>query len=295
MSNTKRRIGDRKDGRLLRDIDSMHLLMPMVYPGRCDNEAFISERIDLTKTDAYIARKNAESPVFKWTLFHIIVVAVLKVITLRPKLNYFIANKNMYEHNDVSASFVIKKVFKDESSEGMAFIHAKPEDNIDTIREDLYKQITHVKKGGTDSTSDAMDFLKKLPRFIVKFLMWILRILDRLGLIPASLVSNDPYYASVIFSNIGSIKIRTGYHHLVNWGTTSLFCVVGETKKRPFYDDYGNMEFKNCVDLGITIDERIADGYYYSKCVRMIKLFIENPEYLERPLSEDVELNKVVV
>ena len=95
MSNEKRRLGDRRDGKLLRDIDGMHLIMPMVYPGRCDNEAFISERIDLTNADKYLEKRNAENPVFKFTLFHLIVAAVLKVIVLRPKLNRFIANKNM--------------------------------------------------------------------------------------------------------------------------------------------------------------------------------------------------------
>ena len=97
MNDTKRHIGDRRDGTLLRDIDSMHIIMPMIYPNRCDNEAFISERIDLTNVDAYIAKRNAENPVFKFTLFHLIVAAILKVIVLRPKLNRFIANKNLYQ------------------------------------------------------------------------------------------------------------------------------------------------------------------------------------------------------
>ena len=44
------------------------------------------------------------------------------------------------------------------------------------------------------------------------------------------------------------------------------------------------------VDLGLTIDERIADGYYYSKTVQLLKKLLENPELLEKPLSEEVEL-----
>ena len=289
MSDTKRRLGDRKDGKLLRDIDSMHIIMPMIYPNRCDNEAFISERIDLTNVDAYIAKRNAENPVFKFTLFHLIVAAILKVIVLRPKLNRFIANKNLYQRKELSASFVIKKQFNDASEEGMAFIRANGDSTLDTLREDLYKQITHVKKGGTDSTMDAMEFLKKLPRFVVKFFIALMRWCDRHGIVPKSLVASDPYYASVILSNLGSIKLRSGYHHLTNWGTTSLFVVVGEMKKRPFYDDEGNAEFRNSVDLGLTIDERLADGYYYSKSVRMLKYILEHPECLEKPFSETVE------
>ncbi len=289
MNDTKRHIGDRRDGTLLRDIDSMHIIMPMIYPNRCDNEAFISERIDLTNVDAYIAKRNAENPVFKFTLFHLIVAAILKVIVLRPKLNRFIANKNLYQRKELSASFVIKKQFNDASEEGMAFIRANGDSTLDTLREDLYKQITHVKKGGTDSTMDAMDFLKKLPRFVVKFFIALMRWCDRHGIVPKSLIASDPYYASVILSNLGSIKLRSGYHHLTNWGTTSLFVVVGEMKMRPFYDDEGNAEFRNSVDLGLTIDERLADGYYYSKSVRMLKYILEHPECLEKPFSEPVE------
>ncbi len=289
MNDTKRHIGDRRDGTLLRDIDSMHIIMPMIYPNRCDNEAFISERIDLTNVDAYIAKRNAENPVFKFTLFHLIVAAILKVIVLRPKLNRFIANKNLYQRKELSASFVIKKQFNDASEEGMAFIRANGDSTLDTLREDLYKQITHVKKGGTDSTMDAMEFLKKLPRFVVKFFIALMRWCDRHGIVPKSLIASDPYYASVILSNLGSIKLRSGYHHLTNWGTTSLFVVVGEMKKRPFYDDEGNAEFRNSVDLGLTIDERLADGYYYSRSVRMLKYILEHPECLEKPFNEPVE------
>lgn len=285
----KKRFGDRRDGKLVRDQDGMHLIMPMLYPNRCDNEAFISERIDLTNADKYIAARNAENPKFKFTVFHLVVAAVLKTIILRPKLNRFIANKNTYERNNFSASFVIKKQFNDVSSEGMAFVYVDKGSTIDTMREDLYKQITHVRGGGSDSTNDAMDFLNKLPRFIVKFFLQLMRWCDRHGIVPPSLIASDPYYASVILSNLGSIKLRSGYHHLTNWGTTSIFVVVGEMKPRLFRDRDGNEEYRNSLDLGLTIDERLADGYYYSKSVRLLKYLLEHPETLERPFSEPVD------
>lgn len=289
MNSEKRRFGDRKDGKLLRDIDSMHLIMPMLYPNRCDNEAFISERIDLTNVDKYIEKRNAEDPVFKFTLFHIIVAAILKVIVLRPKLNRFIMNKNMYQRNELTASFVIKKQFSDVSEEGTALIYAQESSTLDTLREDLYKQITNVKGGGGNGSTDTMDILNKLPRFIVKFFILLMRLLDRHGLVPKTIISGDPFYASVILSNLGSIKLRSGYHHLTNWGTTSLFVVVGEMKKRVFVNADGEEEYRNSVELGLTIDERIADGYYYSKSVRLLKYILEHPECLEKPFNEPVD------
>ena len=46
---------------------------------------------------------------------------------------------------------------------------------------------------------------------------------------------------------------------------------------------------KETVDLGLTIDERLADGYYYAKTVKLLKTLLENPELLEKPLNEEVE------
>ncbi len=286
----KRRFGDRKDGTLLRNLDSMHFLMPLIYPNRCDNEAFISERIDLTNINKYIEEKNKDNPEYKYNLFQIIVSTVLKTITLRPKMNRFIANKNMYQRNEVTASFVIKKVFDDESEEGMALIRAEKEDNIETVRKEIYRQIHRCRKEKKqDSTVEVMNIFNKMPRFISKALVRFVCVLDRFGKIPSPVISTDPYYSSVILSNLGSIKLKSGYHHLTNWGTTSIFAVVGEKKIRPFFDESGNVTMRDSVDIGLTVDERIADGYYFSKTVKLIKKLLENPELLERPFGEEVD------
>lgn len=284
-----KRFGDRRDGTLLRQIDSMHLFMPLMYPNRCDNEAFIAERIDLTNIDRYLEQKNAENPEYKYNLFQIMVTALLKIITLRPKMNYFIANKNMYQRNEVSAAFTIKKVFSDNGGEALAFIHAKPDDNIDTIHNEIYRQVSYCRSDQKDASTASMDLIQKLPRFLMKPIGCGARFLDRHGWMPKQIIATDPYYSSVVLTNLGSIKLHAGYHHLTNWGTNSVFCAIGERKKRPFHDENGNVEMRDSVDLGLTIDERIADGYYYSKTIRLLRKLLENPELLEKPLSEKVE------
>ena len=83
--------------------------------------------------------------------------------------------------------------------------------------------------------------------------------------------------------------MKSGYHHLTNWGTCSIILLIGQIKKRPFYDDNGNIRVVESVDLGLTIDERIADGYYYSKTIRLLKKLLENPELLEKKLGEEID------
>lgn len=83
----KRRRGDRKDGRLLRELDSLHYITGIIYPNRCDNEAYIGLRVDLTPINEYLKKKNEGEELFPYTMFHIITAALIKTITLRPKLN----------------------------------------------------------------------------------------------------------------------------------------------------------------------------------------------------------------
>ena len=284
-----KRLGDRKDGVLLRDLDSMHFIVPLLYPNRCDNEAFISERIDLTAVNAYLEKKNASDPAYHYNLFQVIVTAVLKLLTLRPKMNRFIANKNVYQRNEVSAAFVVKKLFADNGAEALAFLHSKPDDNIDSVHDKIYAQVSACRSDKADSSTDSMDMFNRMPRFLSKFIISCICWLDRHGWVPQTLIETDPYYSSVVLTNLGSIKLHSGYHHLTNWGTNSVFVALGEKKLRPFYDEQGNVTMRDSIDLGLTIDERIADGYYYSKTMRLLRKLLENPELLETPLSEPVD------
>ncbi len=284
-----KRFGDRKDGKRLTDIHAMHAIMPLMYPNRCDNEAFISECIDLTNINAWLEKKNAGNPEYKYNLFQVMVTAVLKTVTLRPKMNRFIANKTMYLHNDVSASFTVKKIFSDNGGEALAQLHTNGTETIDDIHDAIFAQVSFCRSDKADAGTSTMDAIQKLPPFLLKAVGAGARFLDRHGWMPSSISNGDPYYTSFYITNLGSIQLHAGYHHLTNWGTCSLFVVLGERKKRPFYDDGGQVQMRDSVDLGLTIDERIADGYYYSRTIQLLKKLLENPELLDKPLNEEID------
>ena len=283
-----KKFGDRKDGVKLRDIHAMHFVMPLMYPNRCDNEAFISERIDLTNINAYLEKKNADDPAYKYNLFQIMVTAMLKVLHQRPKMNRFIANKTMYLRNEISAAFTVKKIFSDNGAEALAQIRSKGSDTIDTIHDEIFRQVSLCRSDEVDAGTESLNAVASIPGFLARFVGFVARFLDRHGWMPQSVIAGDPYYCSVVLTNLGSIKLHAGYHHLTNWGTTSVFCAIGEMKKRPFFDDDGTVHMRDSVDIGLTIDERIADGYYYSKTIRLLKHLLENPELLELPMDQEV-------
>ncbi|NLN23979.1 MAG: 2-oxo acid dehydrogenase subunit E2 [Clostridiales bacterium] len=289
----KRRRGDRYDGRLVRDLDTMHVLMPFLIPRRTDNEAVLNEVIDLTAIEAYLEKKNEGNPEFKYTFFHVICAATAKTFALRPRMNRFYAGNRLYERDDITLSFVVKKKFSDEGEEVLSIVRVDKETDVSPV-EQVYQQVKKIvysvrHTNETDKTTDVMDIIIKLPRPILKLLVKLLRWLDYHGWYPKVFAEIDPYYTSVFISNLGSIKMRANYHHLTNWGTNSVFVVVGEKKPTPFFSEDGTVTMKNALELGITIDERIADGYYFANSLRLVRRLLAEPELLDLPIMSPVE------
>lgn len=279
-------MGDRFDATYLKDVDSMHFIMPFMYPDRCDNQAFFTFKIDLTNLNAYLAKKNADNPEYKYNMFQCVVAAALKTIFLRSKLSIFIHNRKMYRRNEVSAAFTVKQEFADNGGEVLAFLHAKPEWTIDDVHNEIHRQLLKLKtKGYTDESTSIMDKLNKAPKWITRPLVGGICRLEKKGLIPPALVETDPYHSSIVLANLGSIGLPNGYHHLTNWGTTSMFLLIGTIGRLPFYEN-DTVTFRDGVEIGFTVDERIADGFYFARSIKMLQLFLDQPELLERPMNE---------
>lgn len=285
---------NRRDAFLVPEIDPMHAMMPFILPNRTDNEAVMNEKVDLTAVEEFLAKKNADNPEYKYTFFHVICAAIAKTIYLRPKMNRYYLAYRLYERKDISLSFTVKRRFEDNSDETLALVKINKESDeapLSQIYESVKKIVFSARKEKqNDGATDAMAILTKLPRFLLKFVMNTLGWLDYHDKYPKSLMEVDPYYSTVFVSNLGSIKMHASYHHLANWGTNSIFVVIGEKKLCPIFAPDGTYEMRNMLPLGMTIDERIADGYYFAKSVKILKKLIENPELLERPLSEKVEV-----
>ena len=284
----KRKWGDRRDARWLKDIPSMNYIMPTLMPNRADNEAFITVDIDLRPINAYLEKKNEGRTEDKYTFFHLVSAAAGKAFILRPKMNRFVCNHKVYQRNEVTVAFTVKKKFEDHAEEGLAFLTYDPKETLDSYHEKIMKTIHHAKKG-TDASTGAMDLIKKLPHFLVVWIVKFVRWLDKFGLAPQDMIASDPNHAAIFLSNLGSIGLEAGYHHLVNWGTNSCFIVTGKKYMKMEYDKNGNADLHEVIPLGITLDERIADGYYYSGTVALVQELLEHPEMLELTADTPVE------
>ena len=290
MEQTKRKWGDRKDGVWLKDIPAMNRIMPSLLPNRADNEAYINVDIDIRPLNAYLEKVNEGRTDDKYTFFHLISAAIGKAFILRPKMNRFVVGSKLYQRKSVSVAFTVKKRFNDHAEEALAFFEYDPKETMASYHEKIMKVIHQTKSyEEKDTSTGAMDIVTKLPQWlitaIVKTLLW----LDKHGWAPQFLIGSDPNHAAIFLTNLGSIGLPGGYHHLVNWGTNSCFIVVGKKYwKKDYYPD-GTEDLHEVIPLGITLDERIADGYYYSGTVALVKELLEHPELLELPADTPVE------
>ena len=289
----------RRDGTLVPETDPMHLITPHMVPDRCDNEAVLTELFDMTAVEAYLAKKDADGPEFKYTFFHVICAAIAKVLVLRPRMNRFYAGRRLYDRNDILFAFVVKKKFEDNGAEALAIIKVDKDGEISPV-EQLHGKVKDIvysvrKENKTEGTTEKMGILTKLPRGLLRFVMSFLNWLDYHGKYPAALMKDDPYFASVFVSNLGSIKMHANYHHLVNWGTNSIFVVIGEKKLTPFFQPDGSVQMRDALELGLTIDERIADGVYFAKSIHLLRRLLSQPELLDEPIQTPVDYESELV
>ena len=290
MERTKRKWGDRKDGIWLKDLPAMNRIMPGIMPNRADNEAYITVEVDLRPLDAYLAQKNQGRTEDKYTYFHVISAAIAKAFVLRPRMNRFICNKRVYQRRDLTLAFVVKKQFSDKSEEGLAFLSIDNTETMDSYHGKIMSVIHDNRRADVkDTSTGAMDVLNKLPQWLINLIVSTTLWLDKHGWAPDFLIGTDPNHASIFLSNLGSIGLEGGYHHLVNWGTNSCFIVLGKKYMKKEYFKDGSSDLYEVIPLGITLDERIADGYYYSGTVALVKELLAHPELLDLPANTPVE------
>ena len=284
----KKKRGDRKDGFWVKDITGLQAIMANLMPYRTDCEVYLNYKLDATELVRYLEEKNAQERDFKLTLFHCIITGLARMVRERPKMNRFIQGRRMYERFDISLAFVAKRRFTDHSEEALMFMVPKDTDTVEEIGRRIYVDVKEARKsehstGGVDAL---IDTLAKLPRPILMFVVWFIRMMDFWGVNPDAITDGDPNYASIFCSNLGSIKCPAVYHHLNNYGTNSFMLTIGVLHKEPHVMPDGSVEIRDMIEIGATLDERIADGFYFAKSLKLIEYIFAHPEMLDKPLNE---------
>lgn len=291
-----KRIGDRKDAKKVRNLDGLHNVMIDIKPERCDSDVYMNKEIDVTKLIKYVEKYKKEHPDDKITYFHAFAMTFAKTIYNKPLLNRFVANRTFYDRNDVIIAFVAKIAFEEDSEEVMINIKVDKDDNIFTLRDKITKRVAKIrnsKKGEKkENTNNIVDVVGKLPKLIRMIVTGALKFLDKHGWLPESITKDNLYYSSVILSNLGNFKIGSIYHNIVNFGTSSIIATMGMIHKSKVIDKDGKEKIIDVCDFGVNMDERIADGYYFAKSIKVLEYILDNPELLEDRADARIKIDE---
>ncbi len=284
-----RKWGDRRDAVRVRDIDGLHFYMAYLMPKRTEAEVYMNDTLDVTELLKYIQKKN-ESGERKVTLFHCIVAAVARTVKMRPLLNRYISGKRFYDRREITMGFTVKKQFSDHAEETLMIYRPKDDHALTDVTDTISTWVNKTRSGKkTKNPDDILNIVKKLPKWVMHLFMGFMNFADSHGLMPRSFSDVDPNYCSVMLSNLGSIKCDAVYHHLNNFGTNSIMITIGVIHKELLENEKGEFEPRDVVSIGVTLDERIADGFYFARSLKLIKYLFKNPELLDKPLSEVID------
>ncbi len=280
--------GHRSDGKRVKNLPPIFKIMPCVMPDRADSQVYFKQDIALKGLDEYIERKTKEG--IRLSYMNIIYAALVKIIAQRPNLNRFAMNGVLYERNKIYVSLVIKKSLTDDGTETPIKLDFNGNESIFEIKDRLDRTIEKNKEiENLNKTDKLVGILNVIPsgliRTVVKFLMF----LDKHGLLPKKIIDASPFHTSVFLTNVGSLGIDSIYHHIYNFGTTSMFFSMGKKKKSYIYEDDEIREEK-CITLAFVGDERICDGYYYASSFKLLSKYLKKPELLEETEGEKREI-----
>jgi hypothetical protein len=195
-------------------------------------------------------------------------------------------NYETWQRNELSLNFVVKEDYTDDAPEHSAILYFEPEMIFTEMATIINKTIEDSRSGGEDNDTDAaIEFFLHFPKWLLRFIVSIIRILDRKGIAPKALRDADGLHCSAFVANLGSINLMSSpHHHLYEWGTTSLFITMGMLRRRRITNEKGERSFIDTMDIGVTLDERIADGFYFIKSIQVLQDYLNEPEKLmERP------------
>ncbi|MBQ7330185.1 MAG: hypothetical protein IJW94_00075 [Oscillospiraceae bacterium] len=282
--------GDRNDGRKIRTLAPMAQITAYFQVERNTCTNLFEEAFEITHIDRYIRQKRREGYT-DFGITHVLLAAYVRGIAKYPQLNRFISGQKVYSRgNDIQYCMVIKKEMSIDSPDTSIKVHLTPQDTAIDVYEKLNAAVERVK--ATQELDQGIDnlimYLNMIPSVVLKFVVWLLKLLDYFGMLPKFLTELSPFHGSLFFTSMGSLGIPPIYHHLYDFGNIPAFGAFGCKRRALEVLEDGTVVQKKYIDVKFCLDERIVDGYYYATFFKYYRRLLAHPEVLDNPPEEVV-------
>ena len=279
------RLGDRYDGWRLRNVDPMFSIAPFILKSRVDSQVLFEIKVPIDKIETFIRTHKEDIP--DLSIMHVVMASLVRLMSQRPNLNRFVMWHKLFARNHVNFSIAIKRSMSDTAEETIIKPYFLPTDTIaEIVRKTNTELINALKKSEVSSTDSLSKLLGMFPDFLLRSVVYSLTFLDKIGLMPKIVNHASPFHSSFFLTNLGSIGVESIYHHLYEFGTCSMFVAMGRKKKENVVEKDGEIKSKKSILLKFVLDERICDGFYYARSMRLLEKILSDPDDLLNPPKE---------
>ena len=275
----------RADGKKLKHIDPMYKIVPHIMTKRYDSMNMITLDIPYEPIQSYINGKRKEG--VNISHMAVIIAAYLRTCAKYPALNRFIMNKKVYARNEYCISMVVLTPGTD-GEETESKMYFDPSNTIFDVNDNINNFVEANRNAPKDNGMEKfMNTILSVPGLLTVGVAF-LKMLDKLGLLPKSIIDISPFHNSLVISNLISIRTNHIYHHVYEFGTTGIIVTMGNLREVPKRKG-DEVVFEKCMPLGVVMDERLCSGYYFARAFRTMQKYLKNPELLEVPPEEIVK------
>lgn len=259
-------------------------MLPFIMKGRNESAVYHRVTYDISKTRKWLRDYNRASPPQPATMFHLYLWACAQALHEHPTMNRFVSGGRTYQREQVSIAFAAKATFAPEAPLKTVKCEFPRNEPFAAAVERITSSITDGRKGPARAIDKELALASWVPVLLLRLIMWLLALLDRVNLLPRSLIDSDPMFASLFVANLGSVGLDDSYHHLYEYGSIGIFAVMGTQKKTVFIGRDGAPVVRDGMLLNYTLDERIADGYQSAVAMKYAQKLVEDPErYIGAP------------
>lgn len=283
--------GHRSDGKKVKGMGIIDKAEPFFMPQRIDAVNYTTVKIKCDTIDEFIARERKNG--ISYSYMHIVMAAIVRILYIRKKLNRFIMRGSIYQRNTISISMDIKKKLEDDGEQVTLKMFFTGRESIEEVKKIVDDEIAkNLKEDEVHATTKTAGKLIHLPDFMFRWFMAFARFLDRHGMLPKGLIKASPFHTSCFLTNLKSIKLNYIFHHLYNFGTTTIFISMGKEQVEPYVENNKELKIAKILTFGVSLDERVADGLYMGKSLRLFSDMIKNPDNLKTSLPDDGTIPK---
>jgi chloramphenicol O-acetyltransferase len=261
----------------VREKGSIAGFFPYLSRTRAESVIYFNKQLDITEATKFIHEKKRQG--IKISLFNVLIAAIARTFHERPLLNRFILGRHLYQREVFDVSYVVKRTLTDDGDELLATVEITPDMTLDEICEKTDYRNTALRDNQDNGLDRLMQQFGSMPRPLMRLLFGVIRTLDFHGILPSFIRKELPFYCSIFISNLASISVDAPFHHLYELGTTSFFLAVGKAELKPVVNKKTKIvETRKIVNLNVTVDERICDGFYMARSLDRFMRYMENPE-----------------